>query len=338
MNKLSIQDLSLKDKKVLMRVDFNVPLNTDGSIADDSRIRAALTSIQYVINQGGSLILMSHLGRPKGEKDPKLTLTPIAKRLSQLLHIEVLMAPDCIGDKVKTMAKNLNPKKILLLENLRYYDAEEHPQHNPSFAKKLSELGEIYINEAFGTAHRIHSSTYTIAKYFPGKAASGFLMDKEIAFLGNVVEHPKRPFYAIIGGAKISTKVGILKNLIEKVDGIFIGGGMIFTFSKTGGSSIGESIVEDDQLDTAKEIMKRCQSKAVKLWFPSDLIIADSFHNDANIKNISIKEAIPEGWQGVDIGPKTVADWKSSLHNAQTIFWNGPLGVFEMPNFAKRHE
>lgn len=335
MNKLSIQDLPLKDQKVLMRVDFNVPLTKEQKIADDSRILAALTSIQYVLNQGGALILMSHLGRPKGKVDSKLSLKPVAKRLSELLDQEVLFAPDCIGEKVEKLAENLKPQQVLLLENLRFHEAEERPEKDPSFAVKLAKLGQVFINDAFGTSHRKHASTYELPQLFHGKCATGFLVDKEIAFLGNVFERPKRPFFAIIGGSKISTKIGLIRNLIDKVDGIFIGGGMYYTILKANGQKIGDSIVEDEELENAKEIVKACSLKAVKLWLPSDLLIADSFDNEAKTEIISAKDAIPDGWQGVSTGPKTSSDWQEALQNAQTIFWNGPLGVFEFPNFAK---
>ncbi len=334
MNKFSIQDLQLKDQQVLMRVDFNVPLTREGAIADDSRIKAALTSIQYVVNQGGSLVLMSHLGRPKGKKEARLSLQPIAKRLEELLEMPVLFAEDCIGPKVEAMAENLQPKEILLLENLRFYEAEKCPEKDPSFAEKLAKLGDVYINEAFGTSHRKHTSTYEVAKQFNGKSATGFLVEKEIAFLGNVFERPKRPFFAIIGGAKISSKLGLIRNLIEKVDGLFIGGGMSYTLLKANGQKVGDSIVEDSEIENAKEISKISSSKAVKLWLPSDIVIAESLSNEAETQIINGKDAIPDGWQGVSVGPKTCADWKEALQNAQTIFWNGPLGAFEYPQFA----
>ncbi|MBI5346963.1 MAG: phosphoglycerate kinase [Chlamydiae bacterium] len=334
MPKLSIKDLILKDKKVLMRVDFNVPLNEDGSIADDTRIKAAIPSIQYVLNQGGALILMSHMGKPKN-KDPKLSLAPCAKRLSELLKIPVLLAPDCIGPKVEKMAQDLNPRQILMLENLRYYEAEEKPEKDPSFAEKLSKLADLYVNDAFGTAHRKHSSTATIAKYFPNKAAFGFLMEKEINFLGMAIQNPKKPFYAIIGGAKISSKIGVITNLIDKVDALFIGGGMTYTFLKAKGLTIGESIFEEDKISDAKEIMKKCLDKKVKLFLAEDIVIADQYSNEAKTKIISTKENIPDHFQGMDIGPLTIKNWSAALKQAKTVFWNGPLGVFEFPNFSK---
>jgi phosphoglycerate kinase len=335
MNKLSIKDVALDGKKILMRVDFNVPLNKDGTIADDTRIQASLDSIKYIISKNGSLILMSHLGKPNGEKKSGLSLAPCAKRLSELLKIPVKMAPDCIGPEVEKLARELKPKEVLLLENLRFYDAEEHPDHDPSFAKKLSVLGDIYVNDAFGTAHRKHSSTYSITKFFPGKSLAGFLLEKEITFLGSNLQNPKRPFYAIIGGAKISTKTGVILNLIDKVDELFIGGGMSYTFAKAKGINIGKSICEDEQIDTVKKIMNKCIEKNVSLNLPIDIKIADNYSNDANVKIISASDNIDSSWQGMDIGPKTISIWSKKLSTAATIFWNGPLGVFEMPSFSE---
>ena len=335
MTKLSIQDIPLKDQTILMRVDFNVPLDTSGNITDDARIKASLPSIEYVINQDAKLILMSHLGRPKGKKSAKFSLAPVAKRLSELLNHPVIMAPDCIGEDVEKLTKSLSSKDVLLLENLRFYEAEEKPELDPSFAKKLASYADVYVNNAFGAAHRDHSSITTITQYFPQKAVAGFLLDKEIAFLSKLAHQPKRPFYAILGGAKVSTKIGVIKNLIEKVDSIFIGGGMAYTFLKAQGYSLGNSLVEDDQIENAKQIMKKCEERAVKFFLPLDIIIANDFSNDAENKIISVKENTPEGWQGMSIGPKTVEEWKNTLQQASTIFWNGPLGVFEFPNFAK---
>lgn len=331
MSKLSIQDLPVKNKKVLIRVDFNVPLNKDGTISDDTRIKEALPTIQYVLKEGGSVILMSHLGRPKGKKTAEFSLAPCAKALSKLLHTPVQLATDSIGPDVEKMAKNLKPGEILLLENLRFHEAEEEPEKDPSFAKHLSTLGDIYVNDAFGTAHRAHSSTATIAKYFPNKAAAGFLMQKEISFLGSILTNPKRPFYAILGGAKVSTKMGVIKALLKKVDGLFLGGGMAYTFFKAQGISIGGSIHEDEFLDDAKKFLHDKD----KLHLPVDVVIADAFKEEAHSKTISIKEGIPSGWQGMDVGPLTLKEWEKKLQDAKTVFWNGPLGVFEFPKFAK---
>jgi phosphoglycerate kinase len=335
MTKLSIQDIKLKDKTVLMRVDFNVPLDENGKITDDTRIKAALPTIEYALNHDAKIILMSHLGRPKTKKDLKFSLAPIAKRLSELLNKPIIMANDCIGENVKKMVFSLISKDILLLENLRFYEAEENPDLDPSFAKELASYGEIYVNNAFGAAHRNHSSITAITKYFPQKAVSGFLLDKEIAFLSTLANQPKRPFYAIIGGSKISSKMGVVKNLIEKVDSIFIGGGMAYTFLKAQGITLGKSIIEEDQIENAKYIINRCTEKAVKFYLPVDLIIANNFSNEAESKIISIKDSVNENWQGMSIGPKTVEEWGLALQSAATVFWNGPLGVFEFSNFAK---
>lgn len=316
-----------------MRVDFNVPLNKDGAISDDTRIKESLASIRHVLKSGGSAILMSHLGRPKGV-DPQLSLKPCCSALSKLLGLPVLMAEDCIGEKVEKMAHDLMPGQVLLLENVRFYPAEEKPASDPSFAKKLASLGDIYVNDAFATAHRSHSSTTVIAHFFPGNAAAGFLLQKEIEFLGRLMHNPKTPFYAIIGGSKISTKMGVLKSLLPRVSGIFIGGGMAFTFLKAQGIEIGNSIHEDDQIPVAVDFMKEALEKKVSFWLPIDLLIADAFGNDANTKMIPSSNGIPKGWQGMDIGEKTIGEWKKILQNAATVLWNGPLGIFELSRFA----
>lgn len=325
MTKLTLKDLSLKGSRVLMRVDFNVPIE-NGIITDDSRIRAALPSIEYILNHGASLVLMSHLGRPKNS-EPEFSLAPCATRLSELLKKPVQMAKDCVGPTVESMASKLQPGQILLLENLRFHAGEEAPDKDPSFTASLAKLGTCYVNDAFGTAHRAHASTAAIAKYFPDKSAMGFLIEKEVAALSPLISNPQRPFYAIMGGAKISSKIGVIKKLLEKVDGLFIGGGMFFTFLKGEGIGVGKSICEDPA--TVRDLPKD------KLHFPIDLVIADGFSNDADKQIIMAKNGIPEGWQGMDIGPKTVAEWSKILPKAATIFWNGPLGVFEMANFAK---
>jgi len=337
MDKLTVQQLDLAGKRVLLRVDFNVPLHPDGSIADDTRLKEAVPTIEYILSKGGSIILMSHLGRP-GKKDPLFSLAPVAKSLAALLGRPVLFTPECIGPSVEAMAKALKPQEILLLENLRFYPAEEHPKDDPTFAQKLALLGDYYVNDAFGTAHRAHSSTYTIASYFPGKAAAGLLMQKELSFLGELLSEPKRPFYALLGGSKISTKMGVLTALCGKVDALFIGGGMIFTLLKAQGLSIGDSIHEDLFLPKVKEFLETCAKKSLPVHLPEDLVIADKFQNGAQSKIIDTSQGIPEGWLGMDIGPKTLRTWTSLLSNAQTIFWNGPLGVFEFPDFAKGTE
>lgn len=335
MEKLTVQALPLKGKKVLMRVDFNVPLNKDGTIADDTRIKEAIPTIQYILDQGASVILMSHLGRPKSKRDLQFSLGICAKRLSQLLSAPVFFAPDCIGKEVEKMTQELKGGQVLLLENLRFYPAEENPDFDPTFAKQLSSLADFYVNDAFGTAHRKHSSTATIAQYFPGKAAMGLLMQKEFQFLEPLAKDPKHPFFAVVGGAKISTKMGVLKSLLDKVDEIFIGGGMAFSFFKAQGQEIGDSIFEETSLSQAREFLQISEAKGVKLHLPLDLIIANAFRDDATFKIISTKEPIPKGWQGMDIGPKTIETWSRAFREATTIFWNGPLGVFEFPHFAR---
>ena len=329
MKKLSLQNLDVKDKKVLLRVDFNVPLTESGEIADDTRIRESLPSIKDILDRGGAVILMSHLGRPNGKRDAKFTLKSCAVQLEKMLGRAVIFSSDCIGPEAEAKAKNLKNGEVLLLENLRFYSAEEKPETDPSFAKKLASLGDLYVNDAFGTAHRAHASTAMIASHFRGKAATGYLMEKEIAILTELVTHPKHPFYAIIGGSKISTKIGTIESLLKKVDKLFIGGGMAYTFFKAQGIPIGESIHEDGFLEAAKKFLEN-----KKIVLPSDVIITNRFANDAETKTIPISQGIPEGWQGMDIGPQTIDAWSASLKEGATIFWNGPVGVFEFPLFA----
>jgi phosphoglycerate kinase len=333
--KLSIRDLLIHGKQVIMRVDFNVPLDRNCRITDDTRISSALHSIKYVLEQGGSLVLMSHLGRPKGKKIPEYSLKPVAELLSKMLGQEVILAPDCIGPEVQKMAQSLKQGQVMLLENLRFHDAEEHPEEDPSFAKQLAELGDLYVNDAFGTAHRSHSSTVAITSYFPGKSAAGFLLEKEIQFLGSAVLNPKRPFYAIIGGAKISSKIGVLRSLLTKVDGIFIGGGMAYTFFKAQGIEVGKSLHEDDLIPEAQKVMEQAKELGVDLFLPVDNVVADRLSDDAAIQVIPASEGIPLGEMGVDIGPHTIDLFSSKLKNAKTVLWNGPLGVFEVSEFSK---
>ncbi|GAB4234784.1 MAG: phosphoglycerate kinase [Chlamydiales bacterium] len=332
-NILGLKDLDLRDARVLMRVDFNVPLNDSGEITDDTRIEAALPSIQYILDHKASLILMSHLGRPKGEFDPKYSLKPLAKALSSRLGVDVKMASDCIGKEVEEMAHSLKPGDVLLLENLRFHEAEKKPEKDPEFAKKLASLGTLYVNDAFGTSHRAHSSIVGVAECFPGKAAAGFLLKKEIEYLRDTLTKPKRPFCAIIGGAKISTKIDVIKALIEKVDALLIGGGMAYTFLKAQGLSIGNSIFEEEYLDTANDILGRCIEKQVHFLLPHDLIVADAIREDADILTVDAKE-IPDGYEGVDIGPIAIEEFTEELQKAKTIFWNGPLGVYEVSLFS----
>ncbi len=335
MTKLTIQDLVLAGKKVLIRVDFNVPVNKDGTIGDDTRIKESIPTIQHALQQGAAVILMSHLGRPKSKKDVQFSLGICAKKLSQLVSAPVFFATDCVGKDVEKMVQDLKGGQVLLLENLRFYPAEEDPSIDPNFAKELSKFGDFYVNDAFGTAHRNHSSTAVIAQYFPGKAAMGLLMQKEIQHLEPLLKNPQPPFFVLIGGAKISSKIGVLKSLMKKVDGLYIGGGMAFTFMKAQGIEIGDSIFEETSLLEAENLLKECQAKKIPLHLPTDLVIADGFRNDATFKTISVSEGIPKGWMGMDIGPQTIEAWSADFQKAATLFWNGPVGVFEFAHFAR---
>lgn len=335
MRKLSIRDLPVKDKKILMRVDFNVPLDKQGKISDDSRIVASVPSIRWVLDHGGSLILMSHLGRPKGQIVPNLSLKPCAELLSKLLGQKVLMAPDSVGAKVEEMVSGLKNGQVLMLENLRFHIGEEHVEQDEQFVRQLAKLGDAYVNDAFGTAHRAHASTAVIAKYFPGKSAAGFLLEKEVEFLGEALKNPKRPFCAIVGGAKISTKCGVIEALMKKADAVLIGGGMAYTFLKAQGISIGNSIHEDDFIDKARELLASSGQGHGRLILPKDIVVTDQVKEGYNFKVIESAIGIPDGYEGVDIGPETVQLFASQLKKASTIFWNGPLGVFEIYEFAK---
>lgn len=350
MNKKTIDDVSLQGKKVLVRVDFNVPLE-NGVITDDTRIQAALPTLKKILNDGAALILMSHLGRPKGKRKPELSLKVAADHLAKLLEKEVKMANDCIGEEVQTLVKELKTGEVLMLENTRYHAAEDAKiktdgmsddeakaaktkikEEQKSMAKELASLCDIYVNDAFGTAHRAHASTAVIADYID-TAVAGYLMDKEIKYLGQTVANPEKPFVAIIGGAKISGKLEVLNTLIEKCDTILIGGGMAYTFKKAQGFTIGDSIKEDDLIDTALEILKKAEEKGTKILLPLDNVVSDAFSADANTQVIT--ENIPEKWMGMDIGPKTIEAFKEEVAKAKTIVWNGPMGCFEMEPFAK---
>lgn len=335
MTKLTIQDLLLTGKKVLIRVDFNVPLNKDGSIADDTRIKESIPTIQHALQQGAAVILMSHLGRPKSKKDVQYSLGICAKKLSQLVSAPVFFATDCVGKDVEKMVQDLKGGQVLLLENLRFYPAEEDPSLDPNFAKELAKFGDFYVNDAFGTAHRKHSSTAMIAQYFPGKAAMGLLMQKEILHLEPLLKKPEHPFFVLIGGTKISSKIGVLKSLMKKVDALYVGGGMAFTFLKAQGIEIGDSIFEETSVIEAENLLKECEAKKIPLHLPTDIVIADGFRNDAKFKTISVSEGIPKGWMGMDIGPETIEAWSKDFEKARTLFWNGPVGVFEFAHFAR---
>ncbi len=331
----TLQDshIDLRGKRVLIRVDFNVPLTKSGEISDDSRIVAALPTINFALEQGAKVILASHLGRPKG-KSIECSLAPCAKRLSTLLGKEVKMAPDCIGKQVEALVMNMKPKDVVLLENVRFYPAEEKPELDPSFASQLAQLADVYVNDAFGCAHRAHSSIVPIAQFFPGRKAAGFLIEKEIAFLGHALQEPKRPFHAIIGGAKVSTKIKVLTSLIEKVDVLMLGGNMSYTFLYAQGNSVGDSQVEHEMLDIARQVLDTCKRKNIQLLLPQDVVAATHFANDAPAKTFDVPPGIDKGYQGMDIGPKTIRAWSELLTTAKTILWNGPVGVFEFANFA----
>ena len=365
--KLSIRNLDLKNKKVLIRVDFNVPLARDENgqirITDDSRIRASLPTIRYVIEHGGAAILMSHLASregPKGKPDPQFSLKPCAKRLFELLSSSasdhqashqsihqashqpshqfsesLLMAPDCIGPEVEKMAKALKPGQILLLENLRFHPGEERPAAEPAFIGSLASLGDLYVNDAFSSSHRSHASTTEIARFFPRSAAMGLLMEKEIAYLGSTLLSPKRPFCAILGGAKVSTKFKVIEALMQKADTLLIGGAMAYTFLKGENFSVGRSFVEHSFLGVAREIMDVITQSRCRILLPTDLVVAREVRSKAEQKIVSVKEGIPDGFEGVDIGPETIRRYTEEIQKSATIFWNGPLGVFECPPFDK---
>ncbi len=330
MAKLTVEQLNFDNKKVLIRCDFNVPLDGNGQITDDRRITASLPTIKKVLEDGGSVILMSHLGRPKGEKKPELSLKPVAERLSQLLNKDVVIAPDCIGSETQNLKSTLNNGEVLLLENLRYHN--EETKNNEDFARQLSEGADIYVNDAFGTAHRAHASTAGVTKFFK-QAAAGFLIEKELKYLGNAVDNPVRPMIAILGGAKISGKIDVIKSLFEKVDTLIIGGGMAYTFYKSQGYEIGTSLLEEDKVALAGEILKEAEEKNINLIIPVDVVVADDFNNEASTKIVAVDQ-IPKDYMGLDIGPKTVELFSDVIKTAKTIIWNGPVGVFEMPNFV----
>jgi len=329
-NKRTVEDLEVKGRKVLVRVDFNVPMDKDGNITDDRRIREALPTINYLKDKGAKVILMSHLGRPKGKVNPEFSLKPVGKRLSELLGQQVVMSEDVIGEDALEKSKALNDGEVMLLENVRFHAEEE--KNDAEFAKKLASLGELYVNDAFGTAHRAHASTAGVADYLP--SAVGFLIKKELDVMGGALSNPERPFVAILGGAKVSDKIGVIENLIDKVDTLLIGGGMAFTFFKALGREIGTSILEEDKVELAGELLKKADAKGVKLLLPVDIVAAKEFKADAEHMTVDASE-IPEGYMGLDIGDKTQKIYGEIVENAKTVVWNGPMGVFEMPAFSK---
>lgn len=330
----SLTETDISGKRVLVRADFNVPMNDKGEITDDNRIRAALPTIQDLIQKNAKVVLCSHMGRPKGEFKEKLRLTPIAERLSQLLGQEVVKCDDCIGDTVKQKVDSLQNGQVALLENLRFYAEEE--ANDAEFSKKLAANADVYVNDAFGTAHRAHASTEGVTKHL-SPCVGGYLIEKELDYLKNAIENPQRPFAAIIGGSKVSSKIGVIETLIEKCDKLLIGGGMVFTFFKARGLSVGDSLVENDKLELAKSLEQKAKEKGVQLLFPTDVVIGDKFAEDANAQTVTV-ENIPSGWLGLDIGSKTVEAFKEALSDCKGIIWNGPMGVFEMEKFAKGTE
>ncbi|EPS64076.1 phosphoglycerate kinase [Genlisea aurea] len=325
----SLKEADLKGKRVLVRVDLNVPLDDNFNITDDTRIRAAVPTINYLIGHGARVILTTHLGRPKGVT-PKYSLKPLIPRLSQLLGVEVAITNDCIGEEVEKVVAELPDGGVVLLENVRFHKEEE--KNDPEFAKKLASLADLYVNDAFGTAHRAHASTEGVAKYLK-PAVAGFLMQKELDYLVGAVSNPKKPFAAIVGGSKVSSKIGVIESLLEKVDLLLLGGGMIFTFYKAQGQSVGSSLVEADKLDLATSLIDKAKAKGVSLLLPSDVVIADKFAADASSKVVPASE-IPDGWMGLDIGPDSIKSFGEALDSTETIIWNGPMGVFEFDKFA----
>ncbi len=328
----SIRDINFKGKKVLLRADFNVPETESGEITDDTRIRESLPTIEKLLADGAAIIIMSHFGRPKNGFEEKYSLAPVAKHLAGLLNHEVIFTQELLGEKVTDIANNLKCGEIFLLENVRFYPGET--KGDKEFAQELAKLGDCYINDAFGAAHRAHSSTATIAQFFPNDKYFGFLMEDEVKHLNLLMQNPQHPFTAIIGGSKISTKIDILENLIPKVDNMIIGGGMRYTFTKAMGGKIGKSLCEDDKLDEARLLMQKMKEYNVNLYLPADSVVADDFSNDANTQIVP-SDQIPDGWESLDCGPEAIKAFDEVISNSKTILWNGPMGVFEMPNFAK---
>ena len=329
MSKKTVKDIDLKGKKVFVRCDFNVPMDENQNITDNRRIVAALPTIKYLIDQNCKIILSSHLGRPKGEVKPEFSLAPVAVELSKQLGQEVLMAKDVIGESAKTLAANLQEGQVMLLENVRFH--REETDNDPEFAKELASMAEVFVNDAFGTAHRAHASTEGVSHYLP--SVSGFLIEKELKFLGDALNNPTRPFVAILGGAKVSDKIGVIDSLLEKVDTLMIGGGMAYTFFKAQGYEVGNSLCEPDKCDLALSLMEKAKNKGVKLLLPVDTKVGKEFKPDTESKTVAWTE-IPEGWEGFDIGEKTIEMFKEELKSAKTVVWNGPLGLFEFDQFA----
>ncbi len=329
-NKLTIEDIDIKGKRVFIRADFNVPLDENMQITDDRRIRATLPTINYAIDEGAKVILSSHLGRPKGKVDPRYSLAPVAKRLQRLLNKEVFFAPDCIGPQVEKLVSKMKQSDVVLLENLRFHEGEE--KNDEEFSKALAKLADIYVNDAFGAAHRAHASIVGIPKFLP--AVAGFLLKKEVEYLKGAVNNPVKPFVAILGGAKVSGKIGVLENLVGKVDKVIVGGGMAYTFIKSMGYEVGDSLVENEMLETADRIRRKLKESGIKFYLPVDCVIAQTIAPGAVIKIVPIIE-IPKGWKALDIGPASVKLFAEAIQDAKTILWNGPMGVFEVDAFSR---
>lgn len=329
MNKKTIEDIDVAGKKVIVRVDFNVPLDANGNITDDKRIVGALPTIKYLVDKGAKTILVSHLGRPKNGFEDKFSMKPTAVRLGELLGKNVIMAKDVVGEDAKAKAAALQSGEVLMLENVRFH--KEETKNDANFAKELASMAEIFVNDAFGTAHRAHASTAGLADYLP--AVCGFLIKKEIEIMGKALANPARPFVAILGGAKVSDKIAVIENLIDKVDTLIVGGGMAYTFLKAKGYNIGTSICEEDKIDLAKSLMEKAAAKGVNLLLPVDNVIAKEFNNDSE-KKVVASDSMPDGWMGMDIGPATIENYATAVKNAKTVVWNGPMGVFEFSNFA----
>lgn len=327
----SIDELNIRGKRLFLRVDFNVPIDDRGNITDDSRIRAVLPTINYALSQNAIVILASHLGRPKGKPEAKYRLEPVSRRLGELLKKEVKMAPDCIGPEVEKMVAELNPGEVILLENLRFHKGEE--KNDEAFAQSLSRLAEVYINDAFAVSHRAHASVEAMTRFFK-ECAAGFLMKEELHYLNKVMEDPARPLVAVVGGAKVSGKLEVLKNLARRVEKVIIGGGMAFTFLKSMGLEVGKSLVEDELLETAQKILEAAKKENVTVYLPVDCVVADKFEPSAQIRIVPVQE-IPKDWMGLDIGPATTTLFGEALQNAKTVIWNGPMGVFEMEAFSR---
>ncbi|WP_181308201.1 phosphoglycerate kinase [Rufibacter sp. XAAS-G3-1] len=327
----TIDQYNFRGKKALVRVDFNVPLNSSFEITDDTRIRAAVPTIRKILNDGGAVILMSHLGRPKGGPEEKYSLKHLLKPLEEVFQLPIQFASDCIGSEAVELANSLQPGQILLVENLRFHKEEE--QGNHSFAEKLSLLGDVYVNDAFGTAHRAHASTAIVAEYFPHDKVCGSVMQAELENAQRVLSYADRPYTAIMGGAKISDKIQVIEQLLDRVDNLIIGGGMSYTFAKAQGGTIGNSLLEEDKQELTLELLKKAEERGVKIYLPSDSVIADAFDNNANTQVVA-SGTIPDGWMGLDIGPDTIATFAEVVRNSKTILWNGPMGVFEFENFA----